>query len=78
MIRMNVYNLPRFFSIVNKCNGPIFLEDPEGKREDLRRNSFLQYVISDIGKGQQPVNVNLKVSKKEDIARLLEFSIGDK
>ena len=77
MIKLNVYNLKRFFEIVNHCDGPVFLDAPDGKSEDLRRNSFLQYVISSSQPKSSFTHFDVRVSDKDDIARLLQFCMGD-
>ena len=77
MVTLEVTNLNHFFTVVDKCDGPIEMDSPDGQKADLRNNAFLQYVL---GSTQQPMlttHVQLKVRDPEDVRRLLEFAISD-
>ena len=77
MVKLNVMNLQRFFEEVNQCVGPIVLEAPDGQQADLRKNSFLQYVIGSSHQPEEATPVTLKVAETDDIRRLLDFAVSD-
>ena len=77
MVKLNVMNLQRFFDEVNQCVGPIVIEAPDGQQADLRKNSFLQYVIDSTHQPEEATPVTVKVEKSDDIRRLLDFAVRD-
>lgn len=78
MLLMNVHNTQMFCDTVNRCSGPIEMVMANGKREDIRANTALQYLLTDVYPQDRPVSITLDAEKTEDVNKLIDFMMSDK
>ena len=78
MLLMNVHDTQRFCETVNRCNGPIEMIMANGKREDIRANTALQYLLTDVYPQDRPVSITLDAEQAEDVNKLIDFMMCDK
>lgn len=78
MLKINVCNIERFVEVVNHCEGPVNLLTSDGAYKDLRRNDYLQQVVSSLHENNTisiPLHIDTPVTR--DYMRLVYFMISD-
>lgn len=78
MLKINVCNRERFAEVVNHCEGPVNLLISDGVYKDLRKNDYLQDVLSSIYENNMariPLHIELSVTR--DYMRFVYFMMSD-
>ena len=78
MLQMNVHNTQMFCDTINHCTGPVEMVMANGRREDIRANAPLQYLLTDVYPQDRPVSITLNAEESEDVARLIDFMLCDR
>lgn len=78
MLLMNVHNTHLFCNTVNRCKGPVEMVMANGQREDIRANTALQYLLTDVYPQDRPVSITLDPKQAEDVGKLINFMMCDK
>lgn len=78
MLLMNVHNTQRFCDTINRCSGPVEMVMANGHREDIRANTALQYLLTDVYPQDRPVSLTVDAENASDVSRLIDFMMCDK
>ena len=78
MLLMNVHNTQRFCDTINRCSGPIEMILANGRREDLRSNRALQYLLTDVYPSDRPMSITVNAADSADVGQLVSFMLSDK
>lgn len=78
MLQMNIRNTQLFCKTINGCTGPVEMILSNGKRDDIRSNAALQYMLTDLYPEGRPVCLTLDAKDQKDVVKLIEFMMDDK
>lgn len=78
MLQLNVHNTHLFCETLNRCTGPVEMVLANGKKEDIRTNGALQYMLTDVCPQDQPISITLSAQEAGDVAKLIDFMLCDR
>lgn len=78
MIKVNILNLEKFFSVVNQCIGCVIMINTNGRKNNITRNYVLQDDLRDMyRKNNGSLSLDLDFENSRDYMAVVSYYAGD-
>ncbi len=78
MIKINIFTMERFLEVVDRCEGPVYLQQPNGGKVDIVKSAGAWDNLRQRHKDNSGyLKVSLEIPKVRDYLSIVHYAIAD-